>query len=48
MNEFEPSTSEEQTEVGFSVSRDTIKRKKGRMPVSWAWTNCICTIQVIA
>jgi hypothetical protein len=48
MNEFELSASEEQAEVGFSVPGDTVKRKNGRMPVSWAWTNCICTIQVIA
>jgi hypothetical protein len=40
--------SEEQAEVGFSVSGDTIKMKRGRMPVSWAWTNCVNTIQVIA
>jgi len=48
MNEFELFASEEQAEVGFSVFGGTIKRKKRRMPVSWAWTNCICTIQVIA
>jgi hypothetical protein len=48
MNEFELSASEEQAEVGVSVSGYTIKRKKGRIPVSWAWTNCICTIQVLA
>jgi len=48
MNEFELSASEEQAEVGFSLSGDIVKRKKGRMPVSWAWTNCISTIQVMA
>jgi hypothetical protein len=36
VNESELSASEEQAEIGFSVPEDTIKRKKGRMPVSWA------------
>jgi hypothetical protein len=48
MNEFELSASEEQAEVGVSIYGDTIKRKKGRMPVSWAWANCISKIQVMA